>query len=127
MENKPLLLHRLHELETEIEEIRDQVQPLKKRAFDHYVIEGCKTALANWTLLAFVMGLLIAVGVYWRYDISYFESQKNISLTKESADAYRKLGDSLMMYGEFDAARDAYNAALKMNSNNIEATRGLLA
>src|SRR5436309_2569837 len=124
MEDKPLLLDRFHELESQIAEIRNQLEPPKINKLDRYLIKPCKAALANWTLIAFITGLIVAIGVYWRYDISYFESQKNISLTKESADAYRKLGDNLMTYGEFDAARDAYNTALKMNSNNIDATRG---
>lgn len=126
MDDRSLLLQRLHQLESELDEIRLQLEPPKSGRFRLYVVRPCKVMLANWTLLAFVVGLIIALGVYWRYGISYFESQKSASLTKQSADSYRVLGDRLLLYGEFDAARDAYSTALKINSSNVDATRGLL-
>ena len=126
MDDRSLLLQRLHQLESEIDEIRLQLEPPKSGRFALYVVRPCKVILANWTLIAFVIGLIVALGVYWRYGISYFESQKTASLTKQSADSYRILGDRLLLYGEFDAARDAYNTALKINPSSVDATRGLL-
>ena len=125
MEDKSLLLQRLHQLESEIEAIKNQLEPPKKSAF-RYPIRFGRFVLSNWTLVAFLCGLLVAIGVYLRYDISYFESPKTISLTKKSAESYRQLGDRLMLYGEFDAAKDAYRTALKINPSNTDATRGLL-
>lgn len=85
-----------------------------------------KFVFSNWGFFAFVLTLCFALWAYVRYGVGYFESQKNISLTKRSSDFYRQLGDKLMLYGEFVAAKDAYGTALKVNPSNIDATRGAL-
>jgi tetratricopeptide (TPR) repeat protein len=126
MEDKSFLLQRLHELESQIQELSNQLAPQKKSKVNRYLTRPCKALLANWTLVAFLTGLLLAGWLYWRYDVTYFESEKSSWLKKKSADAYRQLGDRLMLYGEFEAAKDAYASALKINDINAEATRGLL-
>lgn len=85
-----------------------------------------KFVLSNWGFCAFVITLGIALWANLKYGVGYFESQRTISLTKKSSEYYRQLGDKLILYGEFAAAQDAYDKALKIHPSNIEATRGRL-
>src|SRR6185436_19283649 len=59
------------------------------------------------------------------YDVSFFEAQRNTFETKQTAETYRRLGDRLMLYGERDAAKDAYRNALRINPNDMAAARNL--
>ena len=118
----PALLERLHELETDLDQIRNQLEPPKKSVFQ-YVRRFARFVSAHW---AVIFSLLLAAFIYWKYGIGYFEPQKNLSLTKKASDSYVKLADQLMLNGQFDAAKESYSAALKANPSNVDATRGLL-
>lgn len=127
MEDNALLLTRLHELESELQAVKAKIiVPKDPSRIDRYVLRPWNWILKNWGFCFFVLGLCFAVWTYVKYGVGYFESQKSTSLKRESSESYRRLGDKLMLYGEFEAAKDAYNRALKINESNIEATRGLL-
>ncbi|MDX6446805.1 MAG: hypothetical protein QOH71_3879 [Blastocatellia bacterium] len=127
MEHDALLLTRLHELELDLQAIKAKlIKPKDPSPVDRYLRRPWNWVLKNWGFCVFVLGLCFAVWTYTRYGVGYFESQKSISLRRESSESYRHLGDKLMLYGEFKAAKDAYSRALKINDSNIEATRGLL-
>ena len=127
MEDTTLLLTRLHELESELQAIKAKlIKPKEPNAVDRYMRRPWGWVLKNWGFCFFILGLCFAVWTYAKYGVGYFESQKNASLKREASDSYRRLGDKLILYGEFKAAKDAYGRALKINDSNIEATRGLL-
>jgi len=127
MEDDAILLTRLHELESDLQAIKAKlIKPKDPSPVDRYVRRPWNWVLRNWGFCVFILGLCFAVWTYARYGVGYFESQKNASLRRESSESYRRLGDKLMLYGEFEAAKDAYGRALKINDSNIEATRGLL-
>jgi tetratricopeptide (TPR) repeat protein len=127
MEDYALLLTRLHELESELQAIKAKlIKPKKPNTVDRYLRRPWDWVLNNWGFCFFVLGLCFAVWTYARYGVGYFESQKSTWLRRESSESYRRLGDKLILYGEFKAAKDAYSRALKINDGNIEATRGLL-
>lgn len=123
MADNSQVLKRLHELEDRIQEIKAEIEPSTETRLRRCLRKTPMFVLSNWTLFAF---LIAAVWAYWYYGVSYFESQRNVAESKQAAEFYRKLGDRLMLYGERDAAADAYRNALKINPNNMEATRGTL-
>ena len=86
-----------------------------------------KFVLANTGFLTLASTLIAAYWVFSHYGIGPFEDQKNIAIMKESAEVYRRIGDQLILSGEFKAAEDAYHKAIDINQNNVEARQGLLA
>jgi tetratricopeptide (TPR) repeat protein len=126
MANNSQLIDKLHEMDHQIQEIKAQLDPPKGGLLRRSLRKTPTFVLSNWGFFAFMIAVGLAVWAYWYYDVSYFESQRNIAQSKQSAEFYRKLGDNLMLYGERDAAADSYSKALKINPNNMEATRGLL-
>src|SRR6266852_4635993 len=103
MKDTSELLERVHQLETEIEKVRNDLQP-DKGFFQRFIKRPAKFLSQHWGI---IFSLAIAIFIYWRYVISYFEPQKNIALAKASAESYVKLGDQLMLNGEFPAAKEA--------------------
>lgn len=127
MEDSSQLLQRLHELEGQIQEIKTKLDPPTREArLKRCVRKAPMFVLSNWGFFATLVAVGLGVWAYWYYDVSYFESQRNISQSKAAGEFYRKLGDSLILHGEREAAEDAYRSALKVSPNNMEATRGLL-
>jgi tetratricopeptide (TPR) repeat protein len=129
MDDQTPLLEMLHQLENEIDEIKKQLDPIQGgwlRQLGRGIRRTYEWINTNWGFLAFLFAVLVTFWVYARYGVGYFEAQNTLSLTKRSSESYRKLGDQLILYGEFPAARDAYDAAIKINESNLEARRGLL-
>jgi tetratricopeptide (TPR) repeat protein len=116
------ILHRLHELENQINDIRAQLDPQGKPRRKR---KALKFVVTNWGFFGFVITVVVAGLVYWHYDISYFENQKNISIVKKSADFYAQLGDRMLLLGEPEAAAESYRTALQINPSNVAASRGL--
>ena len=133
MQDRTPLLERLHQLESQVDQLKKRLDSPKQSG---YIIQSASRLrwqrfgrgvrrsrtwlLANWGLLGFLFAVFVTVWVYLRYDIGYFEPQETLSLS------YVKLGDQLMLNGEFTAAREAYSAAIQLNQSNAEARRGLL-
>ena len=110
-------------LEHRLSEIKSSLNPQQRG------ISARKAAqffLTYWTLFAFGATVLFALYVYCRYGVGYFESYKNISDTKKSAQYYKDIGDSLVPRAEFKAAEGAYAEALRINPNYIEGRLGLM-
>ena len=81
-----------------------------------------KFALANWTFVATLLGALIAGAAYYKYGVnSYLEGVLTLYNNKQAAAKYSRMGDDLMERGEWDAAKDAYGTALKLDPNNTDA------
>lgn len=114
-------------LDEQINELAREIAALKAR-LDRPAssIQRClRIARENWLLATFVATVLSAAYVFSAYDINYFESYANIATTKRLSEFYRKLGDRMMSASEWEAAEQSYNAALKLNPNNIAATYGV--
>jgi tetratricopeptide (TPR) repeat protein len=80
----------------------------------------------NTGFVTLLLSIVVAGWAAWRYDISPFEGQQNIATRKQSADAYRQIGDQLVLLAEFEAAEGAYHKALEINQDNVRAMHGLL-
>jgi tetratricopeptide (TPR) repeat protein len=81
--------------------------------------------IANWVLVSFLAAVTTATYVKFRYGVDYLETYRCLAATKELSDFYRQLGDRLMISSQWDAAKKAYRAAVKLNPNNIGATYGI--
>ena len=146
MDRQTPLLEMLHQIENEIARIRTQLDPPRVSLVDKFARlhwaaaatvrhlrrlgRGIRRAYnwinANWGFLAFLFAVLVTIWVYLQYGVGYFEAQKTLSLTKKASESYRVLGDKLILYGEFKAATEAYNSAIRIDQSNLEARRGLL-
>jgi tetratricopeptide (TPR) repeat protein len=79
-------------------------------------------ALANWNFVAFLLTLAIGAVIYFNYRVNtYLENIKTLYTSKETARKYSQLGDRLTEYGEIPSAEEAYNTALKLDPNNVDA------
>ena len=92
---------------------------MQAQRFLHFLI-------ANWVLISFLSALLIAVYVKFRFGVDYFENYRNISTTKELSRFHQQMGDRMMAASEWQAAEEAYRAALQVSSNNMAATFGIV-
>ncbi len=81
--------------------------------------------IANWVLLSFLSAVLVALYVRYAFDIDYFEKYRNASTKKKLSNFYEEMGDRLMGISEWQAAEEAYGAALEINRNNTAATYGI--
>jgi tetratricopeptide (TPR) repeat protein len=81
--------------------------------------------IRNWVLVAFVGGLAIVAYVKIMFGLDYFENYRSASTTRDLSRFYEKMGDRLMGISEWQAAEEAYKAALKINPNNTTATYGI--
>ena len=122
------------ELRAELEDLTDKVIRLRA-AFDaptrqDIVHFRAKRALKYFVehigFFAFLVTLSVALYVYWRYGVGYFEDYQNISITKESANYYLKTGHAFLGRAEFASAESAFKTALEINPHNIGARRGLM-
>ncbi|MDQ5845019.1 MAG: hypothetical protein M3539_06945, partial [Acidobacteriota bacterium] len=53
--------------------------------------------MANTGFVTLLLTLVVAGWAAWRYDISPFEGQQNIATRKQSSEAYRQIGDQLVL------------------------------
>ena len=81
--------------------------------------------IANWVLVSFLAAVTTATYVKFRYGVDYLETYRCLAATKQLSEFYRQLGDRLMISSQWDAAKEAYRAAVKLNPNNIDATYGI--
>jgi tetratricopeptide (TPR) repeat protein len=84
-----------------------------------------KFAIDNWVLLSFIVAVATAVYVKFRFDIDYFESYRDVATKKMLSEFYRKLGDRMMVYGEWEPAEAAYRNSLEINPTNKQASFGV--
>jgi tetratricopeptide (TPR) repeat protein len=111
----------------QLDEMAREIAALKARLDrPESSVERClRISRESWLPATFAVTLVSAIYVYYKYEVNYFESYANISTTKKLSDFYSKLGNRMMLTFEWEAAEHAYNAALKLNPNNIDATYGV--
>jgi tetratricopeptide (TPR) repeat protein len=119
------LSRRVEWLEQEVRALRSEGAPSPPaRGVLAVAQKAGKIAVSNWVLLSFVVGLLTAGYVRYKFGIDYFESYRSQATTRDLGEFYRLLGDRLMATGEWVAAEDAYRQALQVHSNNTAAVYG---
>ncbi|MCL5994993.1 MAG: tetratricopeptide repeat protein [Chloroflexi bacterium] len=122
---KPELLERLHRLEQELQALRASVEPpVKRNQFAEIVKKLTEFVLSYWAMLSFLMALATVAYVQMEFGVDYFETYRNISATKKLGTFYRDLGERMMVYGEWESAKAAYQSALDLNPNDAEAALG---
>ena len=118
--------HRIIALEAEPQRLKADLVPAKET---NPVVDGflamVKLAIDNWVLLSFCTAVVTAAFVKYRFDIDYFESYRDVSTKKKLSEFYRKLGDRLMIYGEWESAEAAYRTSLEINPTNMQASYGV--
>jgi tetratricopeptide (TPR) repeat protein len=118
--------------ETEIAVLTAKLEALKRTAprkgfrLGVFLRKLPQHLLTYWTLVAFIIAAVVAVYVYKRYGVGYFETYENISNTKQSAKYYRLAGETLLSRAEFAAAEGSFKTATEIDPYNIEARRGLM-
>lgn len=118
--------HRIIALEKELQILKSDLAPAKQpNPFVHAAETVVQFAVANWVLLSFLVAVLTALYVKYRFKIDYFESYRDLATKKMLSEFYRNLGDRLMISSEWAAAEAAYRDSLTINPTNIKATYGI--
>ena len=73
----------LNSLIVNVEALRQLIPPANRKK--EFLKQIPITLLTYWTLVAFVITVLVAVYVYSIYGVGYFETYENIASTKQSA------------------------------------------
>jgi tetratricopeptide (TPR) repeat protein len=121
------LLKRLSDLECEVHALQAHTKVGETRlGFWRRIQASIRFLLAYWVLGSFLVTVLIAVYVKHEYKVDYLESYKNIGQMKQLSNFYKEMGDRMMAKSEWQAAEQAYRAALHLNPNNMNATYGVV-
>ena len=119
------LLKRVHELEVEIQKLKSQLAPGNRQTVQ-VVKKSIGFVLTYWTLLSFLVAILVALYIKYSFDVDYFENYRTLAGSRKISNFHTKLGDRLLLRQEWAAAEDAYTKALGANPNNAEASYGLV-
>ncbi len=118
--------HRIIALEEQLQHLKADVTPAREM---NPVMEAAaavaKFAIDNWVLLSFVVAVATAIYVKFHFGIDYFESYRDVATKKMLSEFYRKLGDRMMVYGEWEPAEAAYRNSLEINPTNKQASFGV--
>jgi tetratricopeptide (TPR) repeat protein len=119
-----LLITRIHELEKEIQTIKDVVQPRNRGMA---VLEnGLKFVVTYWPILSVLAAIGTIIYVQLVFHVDYFEDYRSIATTRKLSGFYSQLGDNLMYELEWEAAEQAYQRALEIDKNNSDANYGIV-
>lgn len=125
--DKDQQLERLHRLERELEELKAEIAPPAVRWRFLRPAQRLGGVITNyWVLFSVLIALVTALYVQYRFQIDPWEEYRNIAANRDISRLYQKLGDRMLANTEWQAAEDAYRAALEVNPNNIEATNGIV-
>jgi tetratricopeptide (TPR) repeat protein len=118
--------HKLIALEKELQILKsDLIAAKQPNPVIHAIESVAQFAVSNWVLLSFLVAILTALYVKYRFKIDYFESYRDLATKKMLSEFYRHLGDRLMISAEWNAAETAYRDSLAINPTNIKATYGI--
>jgi len=125
MENEQLLT-RLHELENNLQKLKDELEPPSKRkGMSRTVRKASNFLLSQWPLISLLGAIAIVLYIQFAFSVDYFEPYRSISTSKQLAEDYRLLGDSLLAKQQFVAAETAYRTALEFDKTDTAATYGI--
>lgn len=125
MENESLL-RRLHELELEVQKLKAMLANSPRRQVQVVVKKSVGFVLTYWTLLSFLVAILVAIYIKYAFNVDYFESYRTLAGSRETSMFHTKLGHDLLRRQEWSAAEEAFTKALAANANNGDASYGLL-
>ena len=120
------ILRRVHELEIEIQKLKTQLAKNPRRQVQVVVKKSVGFVLTYWTLLSFLVAILIALYIKYSFDVDYFESYRSVAASRKISEFHDKLGQSLLLRQEWSAAEDSFTKALAANPNNAAASYGLV-
>lgn len=126
VQNRDTLIGRIHSLESQLQGLVGEVEPLRADRPAARRLKGAlKTANSYWALFSFGSALLVIIIVFFKFEVDPFEEYRRIRINRDTATIYRRLGDDYLESSELKAAENAYQAALKINPNSLEAAHGL--
>jgi tetratricopeptide (TPR) repeat protein len=120
------LLRRVHELEIEVQKLKASVARSPQRQVQVVVKKSVGFVLTYWTLLSFLVAILIAIYIKYAFNVDYFENYRTLAGSRATSEFHTKLGNDLLRRQEWSAAEDAFTRALAANANNGDAGYGLL-
>ena len=119
------IVERISKLEAQLQALSPKEQEQVKHPIEK-VRTVAKFFLSYWTLFSFLFALVVMVYVKYTFDIDYFENYRSVSEIRSLSDFHRKMGDEFIGKTEWQAAEDAYQQALDIDKNNIQAAYGLV-
>jgi Tfp pilus assembly protein PilF len=125
MDNESLL-RRVHELEIEVQKLKASVAKTPQRQVQVVVKKSVGFVLTYWTLLSFVVAILIALYIKYAFNVDYFENYRTLAGSRQTSEFHTKLGNDLLRRQEWAAAEEAFTRALAAHANNGDAGYGLL-
>lgn len=120
------LLKRVHDLELEIHDLKNHLKPNDQRQTALLVKKSIGFVLTYWTLLSFLVAIVVAFYIKHAFGVDYFESYRAMATSRNISEFHRRMGDRMLLSQEWAAAEDAFGKALQSNSNNTAASYGLL-
>jgi len=120
------LLRRLHELELEVQKLKAALAKSPRRQVQVVVKKSVGFVLTYWTLLSFLVAILIAIYIKYAFNVDYFENYRTLAGSRATSEFHTKLGNDLLQRQEWAAAEEAFTRALAANANNGDAGYGLL-
>jgi tetratricopeptide (TPR) repeat protein len=118
------ILRKVHELEEEIQELKSLIRrPLatpreRIQKFLNYFAQ-------NWAFLSLIGTILLVIYIQLAFGVDYFESYRDIKISRELSGFYQQQGDTLIGMLELDAAKAAYQRAIDIDKYNQKAMYGL--
>ncbi len=120
------ILRRVHELELEIQKLKTQLAKNPRRQVQVVVKKSVGFVLTYWTLLSFLVAILVALYIKYSFNVDYFENYRSMAESRKISEFHGKLGHDLLLRQEWAAAEDAFTKALAANANNAAASYGLV-
>jgi tetratricopeptide (TPR) repeat protein len=119
------LLKRLHEIEEELQELRQEVEPPAKNGWKVRFEKFSDFLKSQSPLIAFTIAALTTIIAFVFFRVDPFESYRTIKTTRELSRFHSKIGDDLLFREDWQAAEFEYRTALEIDKNNIQATYGI--
>jgi tetratricopeptide (TPR) repeat protein len=116
---------RLGKLEAELADYRNKLEAQASHPMER-LRAVARFFLSYWTLFSFLFAVIVMVYVKYTFDIDYFENYRNQAEIRDLSDFHRKMGDQFIGKTEWQAAEKAYQQALDIDKNNIQAAYGLV-
>ena len=94
------ILRRVHELELEIQKLKTQLAKNPRRQVQVVVKKSVGFVLTYWTLLSFLVAILVALYIKYSFNVDYFENYRSMAESRKISEFHNKLGRDLLMRQE---------------------------
>lgn len=119
------IVERMSKLEAELASLKNNLEARTQHPLEK-VRNVAKFFLSYWTLFSFLFAVVVMIYVKYTFDIDYFENYRSVAEIRNLSDFHRKMGDEFMGKTEWQAAQKAYEQALEIDKNNMQAAYGLV-